>query len=154
MAVGPATARISLAIAVLASACSRRAPIMSCEQRLDGAWRSDHAEGERWMILERTGELEIYPLFPDGRLAGAPAELETAPRVIDLRRAPGGITGEVKRRYMLRGSECIARAPVHVTGCKRDMLELVLSDPSVPANFEPCSLSRPDSSRRERWRRE
>ena len=143
-----------IALAVLATACSRRDPITSCDQPLDGSWRSDH-DAEDWMILERSGgALEIYPLFPDGRPPNAPAGLETAPRAIDLTRSRGGLSGEVSRRFLRRGIECIARSPVHVTGCTNDVLELVLSDPTAPAGFEPCTFPRPDSSRRERWRRE
>jgi len=143
-----------IALAVLVTACSRRDPITSCEQSLAGRWRSDHA-GEQWMILEsRGGALEIYPLFPDGRPASAPAELETAPRAIDLQRTPGGLVGDVKRRFMRRGVACTATAGARVTACANDVLELVLADPAVPAGFAPCSLPRPDASRRERWRRE
>lgn len=142
------------ALVVLTSACSRREPIESCEQSLAGTWRNLDGDAERWMIFEQPAELEIYPLFPDGRPPGATPELETGPRVIDLRRAPSGITGQVKRRYMRRGIECIAKAPVHVTGCAADTLELVVSDPAVPVGFEPCSFARPGSSRRERWQRE
>ena len=142
-----------LAVAVLAAACSRREPITTCEQSLEGAWQSDRV-GERWMILERNGALESYPLFPDGRPVGVPAELETAQRVIDLSRTPSGIAGDVKRRFMLRGVACLSTASVHVTGCSNDVIELVLADPPAPAGFEPCSLPRPDSSRRERWSRE
>ncbi|MBA3454006.1 MAG: hypothetical protein H0T42_13005 [Deltaproteobacteria bacterium] len=150
----PALRAAMIALAVIATACSRRDPVTSCDQPLAGPWRSDHAADERWMILERSGELEIYPLFPDGRPEGSTADIETAPRVIDLRRTPSGITGEIKRRYMRGGVECIAKAPVHVTSCANDVLELVLSDPSPPAGFEPCTAARPDGSRRERWRRE
>lgn len=145
---------VAIAIAVSAAACSRREPITSCEQSLEGAWQSDHGTGERWMILESKGALEAYPLFPDGRLPGVSADLETAPRVIDLSRAPGGVAGDVKRRFMRRGVACVSTASVHVIACANDVLELVLADPPVPAGFDPCSFPRPDSSRRERWRRE
>jgi hypothetical protein len=145
---------IALVVAVLAAACSRRDPITSCDQLLDGPWRSDHS-AEQWMILEhKGGALEIYPLFPDGRPPNTPAELETAPRAIDLTRITGKLSGDVSRRYLRRGIDCIAKAPVHVVSCANDMLELVLADPPAPAGFEPCSFPRPDSSRRERWRRE
>ena len=144
---------VMIALAVLATACSRRDPITSCDQSLAGPWRSDH-DAEPWMILDRQGALEIYPLFPDGRPPNLPAELETAPRAIDLTRTRGGLSGDVSRRFLRRGIQCIAKAPVHVTSCANDVLELVLSDPPAPAGFEPCSFPRPDSSRRERWRRE
>lgn len=142
------------ALAALASACSRREPIESCDQSLAGTWKNLGGDAERWMIFEQPNELEIYPLFPDGRPPGTPPELETAPRLIDLRREASGITGQIKRRYMRRGIECVAKAPVHVTACAADKLELVVTDPPVPVGFEPCSFSRPGSSRRERWQRE
>ena len=147
-------ALLAVAIAVLAAACSRREPITSCEQSLDGAWQSDHGAGERWMILERAGALEAYPLFPDRRPPNVSAELETAPRVIDLSRASGRVAGDVKRRFIRRGVACISMADVHVTACANDQLELVLADPPEPTGFDPCSFPRPDSSRRERWQRE
>jgi hypothetical protein len=140
MAAGPRAAMIALA--VLGSACAQREPITSCDQRLDGTWRSDHHD-ERWMILDGRA-LEAYPLVPDG----------PPPRAMDLQRTGGELTGDVSRRYMQRGIACIAKAPVRVTKCTNDVLELVLSDPPAPAAFEPCSFPRPDSSRRERWRRE
>lgn len=143
-----------LAVAVVSATCSRREPITSCEQSLEGAWQSDHGSGERWMILERAGALEAYPLFPDGRPAGVSPELETAPRVIDLSRSPSGVAGDVKRRFMRRGVACLSTATVHVTACANDVIELVLADPPVPTGFDPCSFPRPDSSRRERWIRE
>ena len=146
MAGGPRAAMIALV--VLAAACSRRAPITSCDQRLDGTWRSDHQD-ETWMILEsRSGTLEIYPLFPDGRPPGTPAELETAPRAIDLQRTPGGLVGDVQRRFMRRGVACTATADVRVLSCANDGLDLVLANPPMPAGFDPCSFPRPDSSRR------
>lgn len=152
MAGGPRAAMIALAL--LATACSRRDPFTSCSQPLDGPWRSDH-DDETWMILEGTGgSLEIYPLVPDRRPPDAPAELETAPRAVDLTRANDELSGSVSRRYMRRGLACIAKTPVRVTRCTRDGLELVLSDPPAPAGFDPCSFPRPASSRRERWRRE
>jgi len=151
------------AVAVLGAACSRREPITSCNERLEGTWKSDR-DGERWMILDRGSSLELYGLFPDGHVPGAePKEgpgftsgpsIETAPRVIDLTRTPSGLSGDVKRRFMQRGTSCIAKASATVTSCANDVIELVLSDPPVPAGFEPCSFPRPDSSRRERWTRE
>jgi len=142
-----------LAVAVLGAACTRREPITSCDQKLEGTWKSDRA-GERWMIIDRVATLEAYGLFPDGRVAGAPAELETAPRAIDLARSASGLAGDVKRRFMQRGTSCIAKAGATVTSCRNDVIEIVLADPPVPAAFDPCSFPRPDSSRRERWTRE
>lgn len=151
MAGGPRAAMIALAVL---TSCSQRDPITSCQQLLDGVWRSDHA-AEQWMIGERRGgTLEIYPLFPDRRSPSMPPELEAAPRAIDVTRTGGELSGEVSRRFMQRGIECISKAPVRVTACANDVLELVLSDPPPPAGFAPCSYPRPDSSRRERWRRE
>ena len=149
----PRAALLALAVVAGVGGCSRRAPITSCDQSLEGAWQSDH-QAERWMILERGGALEVYPLFPDGRPPGTPADLETAPRAIDLARSPRGLGGDVVRRFTQRGVACNAKAAVHVTSCADDVLELVLADPPAPAEFAPCTFARPDSSRRERWRRE
>jgi len=142
-----------LAVAVLGAACSHREPITSCDQSLEGTWTSDRP-GERWNILDRGTTLEAYGLFPDGRVAGAPADIETAPRAIDLARNPGGLAGDVKRRFMQRGATCIAKAGATVVSCSSDVLEIVLADPPLPAAFDPCTFPRPDSSRRERWTRE
>jgi hypothetical protein len=148
-----ASAVLTVALAVGCTACSRREPITSCAQSLEGAWHSDHAD-EQWMILERGATLEAYPLVPDAHVPGAAADLETAPRAIDLDRSGDALHGTVSRRFMQRGVACIAKADVHVISCANDVIELVLADPPVPAAFEPCTSPRPDSSRRERWSRD
>ena len=143
-------AAITAALATLAS-CSHRTTIDSCDDELDGSWRSD--TGQRWMIIDNHATLEGYPLFDDTR-APAPAGLEVAPRVLDLTRGPQAIDGEMKRRYLRAADACIAKAPAHVTACGAETLELVLADPTPPLGFAPCSFGRPESSRRERWHRE
>ena len=93
-------------VVVLAiAACSRRAPIASCDDDLRGVYV---AGGERWMVLDHGDTLEAYPLFPDGAapepsgtaVAGSPAPgpvagpaswsgpaaVVVAPRVIDFKR--------------------------------------------------------------------
>lgn len=144
--------RAAIALAIAVSACGRRAPVTACTDDLGGAWKTE--AGQRWMILETGSALEAYPLFDDTRPASAPRGLEIGPRVIDLSRAPSGIEGDVKRRYLQAGDECIGRAPVHLVGCHDDTLELVLADPSPPIAFAPCRAARPEPSRRERWSRE
>lgn len=69
------------------AACSRRAPLTSCDDDLRGVYRSGD---ERWMMLDKDATLEAYPLFPD---ADGPAELVTAPRKIVLTRSPSGPPG-------------------------------------------------------------
>lgn len=147
---------VPVALGAALLACDRRAPLASCDDDLRGVYA---AGGERWMILDGQGTLEAYPLFDDVtpvRAAGAPeAELEVAPRVIDLRRTPAGVAGEIRRRYMRGTRACVAKVPVRVTACAGDALELVLADPAPPLAWDtPCLWPRPGSSRRERWIRE
>jgi hypothetical protein len=133
-------------------ACDRRPPLASCADDLRGVY----AESDRrWMILDGTDELAVYPLFPD--VTPVPG-LEVGPRVIGLRRTPDGIAGSVRRRYMRGSVPCVAEAPAHVTACAGDAIEIVLADPVPPiawpaAPKQPCGWARPDSSRRERWLR-
>jgi hypothetical protein len=101
--------RLALAIACL-GACDRRAPITSCESDLTG----EYANGDQhWMVLDRRGSLEAYPLFPDVPAVDGPGQ----PRQIEL---PNGaqITGEAKRRYMKAMAPCTAR-PVRITAHER-----------------------------------
>lgn len=148
---------IVLAAGCVTWACHRRPPIASCDDDLRGVYT---AGGERWMVLDEGDALEAYPLFPD---ADGPADLVTAPRVIELSRgsraaaaAPGApaIAGTLHRRYMRRAEQCDAHVPVHVTRCAGDTLELVLADPAPPIGFSPCSWPGPGPSRLVRWRRE
>ncbi|HWU89527.1 MAG TPA: hypothetical protein VN253_19835, partial [Kofleriaceae bacterium] len=136
-----------------AGACDRRPPLASCDDDLRGVYVAD---GQRWMILDGRDALEVYPLFDDvtpARSAGGPdAELEVAPRMISLRRTPGGVAGEVRRRYMRGTRVCLAKVPARLTACAGDAIELVVSDPAPPLAWErPCLWPRPGSSRRERW---
>ena len=156
--VAPAALGAALLAAAGAGACDRRAPLASCDDDLRGVYA---AGGGRWMILDGQGTLEAYPLFDDvtpQRAAGGPAaelEIEVAPRVIELHRTPGGVTGEVRRRYMRGSRACVAKLPVRVTACAGEALELVLADPAPPLAWDtPCRWPRPGSSRRERWIRE
>ena len=72
------------ALLLALAACSRRAPLTSCDDDLRGVY---HSGDERWMILDKNATLEAYPLFPD---ADGPTDLVTAPRKIELTRAPAG----------------------------------------------------------------
>jgi hypothetical protein len=176
---GPARRASVHALIIAIAACSRRPELASCDEDLRGVYIAD---GERWMVLDEGAALEAYPLFPDGDPAAGPAgpapppapagpggdspgpkeDLVVAPRVIDLERAPGAsrtpemhsLRGTVKRRYMRRAERCEAKLAVHVTRCAGDTLELVLSDPSPPIAFSPCTWPGPSPSRVVRWRRE
>jgi len=166
------------AVVLAVVACSRRAPLASCEDDLGGVYLAD---AERWMLLDHGETLEAYPLFPDGAAAapeGAPPagrdRVIVAPRAIDLTRGaaasagpsagevpPAGppatsppLAGTLRRRYMQRALACEAHVPVHVTRCAGDTLELVLANPSPPLAYAPCTWSRPGPSRVVRWRRE
>jgi len=132
------------------AACSRRAPITSCEDDLRGVYRDG---SEPWMVLDHGTTLEAYPLFPDVP-PGGEAGLEVAPRVIDLARGAGPPSGTLHRRYLRGGESCDAHIPVHVTSCAGDLVALVLADPAPPLGFAPCRWPGPGPSRVVRWRRE
>lgn len=153
-----------IAACVGAAGCDRRRPLASCEDDLRGVYE---APSGRWMLLDRRTSLEAYPLFPD--VPAAPG-LEVAPRVLQLSRSGAAITGAARRRYMRGARVCVARAPVRITACRGEGIELVLSDPSPPIAWPavapaagsgagssaelPCEWPRPGDSRLERWRRE
>lgn len=134
--------RAGLAALLASAACSSPAPAR-CDD-LRGVWRVE-GSGARWMLLDHGDTLEGYPLFPDGV-----AELEGAPRVIDLARG-SDLRGEVKRRYMRGADACVATSPARVTACTGAALELVLADPGPPLTFSPCTWGSASPSRRERW---
>ena len=131
-------------LVIAAWACDRRPPVASCDDSLHGVWITPG--GQRWMMLDSGGTLEAYPLFDD-------AVPDGVPRVIDLARGDK-LAGEVKRRHMRRADACLARAPIRVTACRDDELELVLADPPAPLTMTPCAWSMAPASRFERWRRD
>jgi hypothetical protein len=152
--------RAAVLAGVLAiAACSRRAPLASCDDNLRGVYTA--GPDERWMLVDHRDSLEAIPLFPD---VDGPSGLEVHPRHIDLTRdltrdpaapaAPATLAGTVHRRYLRRADLCEAEAPVHVTRCAGDTLELVLADPAPPLGFAPCSWPGPAPSRLVRWQRE
>ncbi len=129
------------AVVLAVVACSRRAPIASCDDDLRGVYV---AGDERWMLLDQGDVLEGYPLFPDGmapdspeaplpgraagsslpagNAAGGPAGLIVAPRMIDFRLPPSGSSAAgpptrkapvagALRRRYMRGA---ARCEAHV----------------------------------------
>ncbi|HEX7841226.1 MAG TPA: hypothetical protein VF469_27295 [Kofleriaceae bacterium] len=145
-------AGLALAVCLAGGACSRRAPIASCDDDLRGVYTSGTERGERWMVLDDRDTLEAYPLFPD---SDGPADLVVAPRVIELvREGRGELSGTSRRRYMRRAQRCDAHVPVHVTRCAGDAIELVIADPAPPIEMSPCTWPGPGPSRVERWRRE
>ena len=139
---------MKLAAAVLLVACSRHPALTSCDDSLAGVWHTDAGD---WMILDYGATLEGYPLFVDR--FPAPPEQTVAPRFLALERDTA-VSGDLGRRYMLGSDACVAKAPVHVTACSGNTLELVLGDPLPPVGFAPCSWAGPAPSRRERWVRE
>jgi hypothetical protein len=136
-------------------ACSRRAPLASCDDNLHGVYTA--GPDQRWMLVDHRDSLEAYPLFPD---VDGPRDLEVHPRRIDLTRDPAApaasatLAGTVHRRYLRRADICEAEVPVHVTRCAGDTLELVLADPAPPLGFAPCSWPGPAPSHLVRWQRE
>ena len=131
----------------LLGGCSRRAPLASCDDDLQGVYA---AGAERWMVLDRGTTLEAYPLVPDPAEAGSASEV--APRLIDLARP--GLAGTLRRRYMQRDARCDAQVPVRITRCAGETIELVLADPAPPIGFTPCAWPRAGSSRIARWVRQ
>jgi hypothetical protein len=145
-----AIAMLQVATLLALAACSRRASLASCDDDLRGVYRDGE---QRWMILDRDANLEAYPLFPD---ADGPADVVTAPRRIELKRATSDapLAGALHRRYMRGAQICEARIAVHVTRCAGDTVDLVLADPSPPIGFAPCAWPRPAASRLVHWQRE
>jgi hypothetical protein len=138
---------LRLALVLLVS-CSHRAALDSCADDLHGVWRD--GSGSPWMILDTGRTLEAYPLFAD---TGATApDVIAAPRVIDLTRAGGQLTGTVHRRYARGGALCDTHAPITATACRGDALDLVAADPSPPTSFSPCTAA-PSAPLPDRWRR-
>ena len=145
----PRAARCVVLLA--AAACSRRAPLTTCDDDLRGVYRDGD---QRWMILDDSATLEAYPLFPD---ADGPGDVVTAPRKLELARSAGGsaaLAGTLHRRYMRGSASCDAGIAVHATRCAGDTIDLVLADPSPPLAFSPCSWPRPAPSRLVHWQRE
>jgi hypothetical protein len=146
--------RPAILLALIAS-CDRHAPFARCTDDLGGVYEVETTATEqtppRWNVLDTRRGLEIYPMFDDTLVVPG---LETAPRVLDLRRiSDDALAGEVTRRFMQGPLRCDAKATAHVTACKDNTLELVLADPVQPLAFEPCAYGQAASSRRERWRR-
>jgi peptide chain release factor 1 len=147
---------VRFAALLVLCACHRTEPITSCASDLRGVYEVDPGSAtvetpERWNVLDHRRALEAYPSFDD--TTGVVEGLEIAPRVIDLRRAEGGLVGEVTRRYMKGSKRCDAKASARVTSCTDDLLEIVLGDPVPPISFEPCAWGQAAPTRRERWRR-
>lgn len=147
--------RAAVGVALAAAAC--RSPIASCTDDLRGVYVASPVGGEprgdeRWMILDDGDALEAYPLFPDVIAGGVATEV--APRRIELARTNGAIAGEVHRRFLLRATACDATAPIHLTRCTGDRLDVVAGDPSPPIGFAPCTWTAAAPSRALRWRRE
>jgi hypothetical protein len=131
----------ALLVAAALLGCDRRAAVSSCDDDLHGVWIADG--GARWSLIDHGKTLEAYPLFDDG----------LPPRLIDLERRDK-LAGEVKRRYMQRGDECISKAPIRIAKCKDNTLQVVVADPQPPIGFAPCAWGQPAASRVEQWRRE
>lgn len=143
------------AVSAVLAAAACRSPIGACDDDLRGVYVAaaiGEAGGERWMILDDGDSLEAYPLFADEIAGGAATEV--APRVIQLAREHGAIAGQIHRRFMQRAIACESVAPIHVTRCAGDTLELAAGDPSPPLTFAPCTWPAASPSRALRWRRE
>ena len=131
----------------LVAACSSRPHVTSCDDDLSGTWRG---EAGTWMILDDHTTLEAYPLFDD---VPPPTTAVIAPRLADLRRLPGGLLGEVHRRYMQGATACEAKAQIQVRSCTDRALEVVLADPAAPISYAPCAWAGAPAVHREVWAR-
>jgi len=98
------------------------------------------------MLIDNGKTLEGFPLFDDSVPDGAP-------RAIDIRRGDK-LAGETRRRFMQRDLACEARAPLTLTACADDALQLVLGDVAPPLSYSPCAWPQAHPSRVETWRRE
>ncbi|HEU0032481.1 MAG TPA: hypothetical protein VFQ53_17735 [Kofleriaceae bacterium] len=135
-------------LAVVVTACSRPAPLASCDPDLSGSYDVD---GKPWMVLDAGDTVEAYPLFAD--VPAAPG-LEVAPRWIAMQRDARGIAGAVMRRYMHGSTSCVAHAPARITACHDDTIDIVLADPVAPLALAPtCTFPHRDVGRRESWHR-
>jgi len=136
--------KLALALLVVV-ACDRRSAVTSCDDSLHGVWINE--AGAKWSLLDRGKTLEAYPLFDD-------AVPEGVPRVIALERRRNDLAGQVKRRYMRGGDSCEAHAPIRLTKCEANTLQIVVADPQPPAQFAACQWPLAAPSRVERWRRD
>jgi hypothetical protein len=140
--------------AVLLVGCAKeRPPLASCDQSLAGVWTTE--TGQQWMLLEGKGEqrgqLEGFPLFDD--IAGVPGS-EVSPRAMDLKHESGAVRGEVTRRYM-RGSErCDQQAPVTMSACRGNAMQVERREITPPVSIAPCSAGMPGPTRHETWTRD
>lgn len=135
---------LALTALSLLTACEHQSAIRACTDDLHGVWRTP--SGERWGLLDHGATLEAFALFDDAVPGGAP-------RAIDVSRADN-LAGSVTRRYTLGATHCEARAPIRITACTADELQLVVAEPQAPLAFSPCTFSALAPSRVERWRRE
>ena len=103
------------------------------------------------MVLDHGATLEVYPVFDDALRLG---DVLAAPRVLDLQRAPGGLTGMATRRFAHRGDACETHAAVQITACSSASLEVTLADPPPPTALVPCTPGVALPARSERWQRE
>jgi hypothetical protein len=137
------TLRALVVVAALCG-CDRRPAVTSCDDDLRGVWIADG--GARWSLLDHGATVELFPLFDDAVPGGAP-------RVIDLERKDK-LAGSVERRFMQRGDECVAKAPIRIAKCKASTLQVIVQDPQPPIGFSPCAWGKPAESRVEHWHRE
>jgi hypothetical protein len=132
------------AVFALAAACNDRTPVRSCGDDLTGGWSTPSG---RWMLLDHGKTIEGYPMFDDSVDAGAP-------RFVSLVRESGPPGGSIERRYMLGANECLAHAPLHVTACTNDTLQIVRGDVAAPLSFVPCAWPQAAPTHVEAWRRD
>ena len=136
-------------VLVLVAGCSPRRAVTTCADDLTGAY--DDAAGKRWMVLDHGATLEAYPVFDDALQLG---DVLAAPRVLDLQRTPGGLTGMATRRFARRADACESHAPVQIRACSSAGLDVSVADPPPPTSLAPCTPAPALPARSERWRRD
>ncbi len=132
----------ALAALVVLAGCGR-AHVTACTDDLHGVWVTP--AGARWMLLDNGDSLEGYPMFDDAVGSGAP-------RVLDLVRGLR-LDGQQTRRFTAGAAICESHAPLHVTACHDDTLDLVLADPPAPLAMSPCAFPGSPDTRVEHWHR-
>jgi hypothetical protein len=160
--------KCALTLVLAVAACSRRAPITSCDDDLRGVYASGD---ERWMVIDSGDTLEAYPLFPDGEgpephgsapadgaaglgspTPGAssgsePADLVASPRVIDFKRAsptglPGSTAPGVERsaaRTVAGTAPVVGMAALAGTLRRRYLRRAERCDAHVPVHVTSCA---------------
>ncbi len=147
-----AVVAVTAVAACALAACDRRPSLASCGDNLHGVWIAPG--GARWAVVDRGSELDVFPLFDDAVVDGAPRVIELLRSAAPGAPAGGSLGGTVARRFMRGGDACDARAPIRITRCSGGELDIIVADPQPPLGYAPCTWGTVPAPRTERWRRE